>query len=82
MNEKNKEVRKNSHQNEFPSKLGQALGSGIDQGILETGAELKRALDAWNELAGQAPTPAADEKLIQDVQILLKQLKSKIEEFK
>ena len=77
MNDQNKDVRKNSHQThlaETPSKP--------DQGILETGAELKRALDAWNELAAQAPTQSADEILLQDVQNLLKQLKSKIEEFK
>ena len=74
MNEQNKDVRKNSQQNETSTKA--------DLGILDTGVELKRALEAWNELAAQAPAQSADEKLLQDVQNLLKQLKSKIEEFK
>ncbi len=66
------------------SKLDSQSGSQErpEKGLLDSGIELKKALDAWNELAAQAPTQSADEKLLQDVQQLLKQLKSKIEEFK
>lgn len=50
--------------------------------ILETGAELKKALAAWDDLSKQAQGPSADEQVLSEVKSLLKELKSKIEEFK
>lgn len=50
--------------------------------ILETGAELKKALAAWDELSKEPQGPSADEQMLNDVKDLLKELKSKIEEFK
>lgn len=94
MNEKNKDVRKSVTKNENKAlKEAASAASGAstaksdgplkpEKTLLDTGADLKRALDAWNDLAAQAPAPSADEKLLHDVQNLLKQLKSKIEEFK
>lgn len=94
MNEQNKHVRKSANKSgtksgvksdaKSDSKLDSQSGSQErpEKGLLDSGIELKKALDAWNELAAQAPTQSADEKLLQDVQQLLKQLKSKIEEFK
>jgi hypothetical protein len=95
MDERNKDVRKSVIKNEIKAEAkhdskekseksdkSTEKSEKSDQGILDTGAELKRALEAWNDLAAQAPAPSADEKLLHDVQHLLKQLKSKIEEFK
>jgi len=50
--------------------------------ILETGKELKRALDAWDEISREPQAVPADEQMLSDVKDLLKQLKDKIEEFK
>ena len=50
--------------------------------ILETGNELKRALDAWDELSKEPQGVPADEQMLNDVKDLLKTLKDKIEEFK
>lgn len=50
--------------------------------ILETGTELKKALDAWDELSREPQAIPADEQMLSDVKDLLKQLKNKIEEFK
>ncbi len=50
--------------------------------IVETGDELKKALEAWDTLSKQAPKPTAEEQVLSDVKNLLKELKSKIEEFK
>jgi hypothetical protein len=50
--------------------------------ILETGVELKKALAAWDDLSKEPQGPSADEQVLNDVKNLLKELKSKIEEFK
>jgi len=50
--------------------------------ILETSSDLKKALDAWDNLSQQHIKPAADEQLMSDVKDLLKQLKSQIEDLK
>lgn len=49
--------------------------------ILETGLELKKALADWDDLAKTCQGPSANEQMLKDVQLLLKELKTKIEEF-
>jgi hypothetical protein len=50
--------------------------------ILETRNELKKALDAWEELSKEPQAVSADEQMLNDVKDLLKQLQNKLEEFK
>lgn len=49
--------------------------------ILQTGLELKKALADWDDLAKICQGPSADEQMLKDVQGLLKELKTQIEEF-
>ncbi len=49
--------------------------------ILETGLELKKALAEWDDLSKTCEGPSANEQMLKDVQVLLKELKCKIEEF-
>ena len=51
--------------------------------ILETGLELKKALADWDELAKTCEEHglSADQQMLKDVQSLLKELKTQIEEF-
>ncbi|MEZ0390703.1 MAG: hypothetical protein ACAH59_00710 [Pseudobdellovibrionaceae bacterium] len=50
--------------------------------ILETRNELKKALDAWEDLSQEPQGLSADQQMLNDVKDLLKQLQNKIEEFK
>lgn len=50
--------------------------------LLNSGTDLKKALDAWEELSQQPLAPSPNEQMLNDVKDLLKQLKNKIEEFK
>ncbi len=50
--------------------------------ILETSTDLKKALEAWDNLSQQQPKPPADEQMLSDVKDLLKQLKTQIEDLK
>ena len=58
-------------------------GSENSEQLSRTGADLKKALEAWDELSAnlQDGQLSADEQMLQDMQKLLKQLQSKIEEF-
>lgn len=52
--------------------------------LTRTGADLKKALEAWDQLSlnlDDAGALSSDEQMLQDMQKLLKQLQSKIEEF-
>lgn len=49
--------------------------------ISEAGFELKKALEAWDELSQHSSAISADDQLLEDVQSLLKKLKSQIDQF-
>lgn len=50
--------------------------------LLNSGTDLKKALDAWEEISQKPLAPSPNEQMLNDVKDLLKQLKDKIEEFK
>jgi hypothetical protein len=50
--------------------------------IVETGNELKKALQAWDDLSAQPLAPPADEQRLSDVKDLLKQIKTQLEKLK
>lgn len=49
--------------------------------ISEAGLQLKKALDAWDDLSKQDLGISADEQMLEDMQSLLKRLKNQIEDF-
>lgn len=58
--------------------------SATPEQLSRTGSDLKRALEAWDQLSFKMDSSnaiSADEQMLQDMQKLLKQLQSKIEEF-
>lgn len=48
--------------------------------ISEAGFELKKALDAWEDLNRQNLGVPADEQMLDDIQSLLKRLKTQLED--
>ncbi len=50
--------------------------------LAEVGQELKKALDAWEDLSQQDLGISADEQRLEDLQALLKKLKDQIEDFR
>ena len=50
--------------------------------MVEAGLELKKALSTWEELTRDCHGPSADEQMLEDMQTLLKKLKTQIEELK
>ena len=50
--------------------------------VAEVGHELKKALEAWEDLSQQDLGISADEQRLEDIQSLLKKLKTQIEEFR
>jgi hypothetical protein len=49
--------------------------------LLASGHELKAALKNWEELSKLPPEMSPDDKMLQDVQSLLKEIKSQLSEF-
>jgi hypothetical protein len=49
--------------------------------LLATGHELKEALKNWDELSKLPPEMSPDDKMLQDVQSLLKEIKSQLSQF-
>lgn len=46
----------------------------------QTAKELNEALSAWDQISNECPKPAPDEQMLQDMQLLLKKLQSKLKE--
>ena len=58
------------------------IGQQKKERISEVGCELKKALEAWEDLNKQVPRLSADEQMLQDMQSLLKKLQNQMEEFR
>ena len=51
------------------------------QKMLETGKELRKALQSWESLTQTCQGPSADEQMLIEVQTLLKELKNQLKDF-
>lgn len=56
-------------------------GKSVEK-VAEVGLDLKKALEAWEDLSQQDLGISADEQRLEDLQALLKKLKDQIEDFR
>ncbi len=59
----------------------QTVGNQNKQKMLETGKELRKALQSWDTLTQTCQGPSADEQMLIEVQTLLKELKNQLKDF-
>lgn len=59
----------------------QTVGNHNQQKMLETGKELRKALQSWDTLTQTCQGPSADEQILVEVQTLLKELKNQLKDF-